>query len=516
MIRTVRFALLGIAAAGAVPALAAEPQNPHVWKSSVKSVAVFKNGMGFFVRQGTAELRDGWCVADTVPPAVFGTFAIYSLDADRAVDVVGAGPGEAVEFDGRDGPKDAAAKKARLRQCIGLQVALTCGTADRPETVSGTLVEVTDTLLVLRQKGGEQLCAAKLDAVTRAQLLEMPLRVHLQGGPKEARPAAIGMAYLRKGVTWIPEYTLEVADETTAWLTLRGTFVNEAEDLVNADIHFVVGVPSFLHTEYLTPIAVGQAIRAVAAAVPLQVMSQMANNALVARSNAAQDERPVAVSPDTGNIDAVMGGLPQLGGAGASDFTVYTKTGMTVRKGEKAIVTIFRHKVAYGHKYCWTSPGDLRHFLVLSNDTDTAWTTGPVVAVSDARPLCEDLLRYTPKGGRCELPVTTAINIATDVKESEVDRKLKAHEPSHNVFLDLVTIEGRLRVTNREPRAISLEVSRTAPGLIRQASDGGRITQDVANLKLVERNGGVAWDLSLDPGQTKELTYRYERYVPSN
>jgi len=37
------------------------------------------------------------------------------------------------------------------------------------------------------------------------------------------------MAYLRKGITWIPEYTLKVIDDETAELTLRGTLVNEAE-----------------------------------------------------------------------------------------------------------------------------------------------------------------------------------------------------------------------------------------------------------------------------------------------
>jgi len=48
------------------------------------------------------------------------------------------------------------------------------------------------------------------------------------------------MAYLQKGITWIPEYTLKVLDEKTAELTLRGTLVNEAEDLIHSDVHLVV------------------------------------------------------------------------------------------------------------------------------------------------------------------------------------------------------------------------------------------------------------------------------------
>ena len=75
------------------------------------------------------------------------------------------------------------------------------------------------------------------------------------------------MAYLRKGITWIPEYTLKILDEDNAELTLRGTLVNEAEDLIHTDVHLVVGVPHFVHTEYMAPIAVGQVIRTIGAAV---------------------------------------------------------------------------------------------------------------------------------------------------------------------------------------------------------------------------------------------------------
>ena len=61
----------------------------------------------------------------------------------------------------------------------------------------------------------------------------------------------------------------------------------------------------------------------------------------------------------------------------------------------------------------------MEHSLVLHNQTDTAWTTGPCLALSADRPLSEDLLKYTPKGGRGELPVTAAINVAHEKSERE-------------------------------------------------------------------------------------------------
>ncbi|MBM4164797.1 MAG: hypothetical protein FJ222_10225, partial [Lentisphaerae bacterium] len=94
-----------------------QKNNAHLWKPQVSSVTVFKNGLGFFLRQGKVALREGWCVADAVPPASFGTLAIYSHGTNETVDIVGSGPGESVAFDGVDAPADAAAKRVRLEAC---------------------------------------------------------------------------------------------------------------------------------------------------------------------------------------------------------------------------------------------------------------------------------------------------------------------------------------------------------------------------------------------------------------
>jgi len=521
--------VLGLAVTSVLSAK--EPDNPHVWKPDVRSVAVFKNGLGFFIRDGEVTLRDGWCVAGNVPPALFGTFAIYALDEKQMVDVVGAGRGQIVQFDGQDGPADLAGKLARLKSCKGLNVALTYQQNDKTQTASGKLTEVTDddadssqspnAYAILNKDG--QLFATRISELTKLKVLDYPLRVHVEGERKQEGRTPLGMAYLRKGITWIPEYALRVIDETAAELTLRATLVNEVEDLINTDVHFVVGVPSFMYTEFLTPIAVGQAIKVVASGLPVQFQSQTLSNAISNRGAIATDSRAADVQPrevpvanDAAGVDALLSGLPQMGGAGATDFAVYTKQAMTVRKGEKAIVTLFVRRITYSHFYRWPSPGDLKHYLVLHNATDTPWTTGPVIAVSESRPLCQDLIRYTPRGSDYELPVTTAVNVATRTTESEVDRKLKAHSPAERVFLDLVTIEGRVSVCNYEKRAIELEISRKVPGRLDSASHDGRIEQDVTKLKLVERESTVTWRLTLASGEKRELTYRYERYVPSN
>ena len=63
---------------------------------------------------------------------------------------------------------------------------------------------------------------------------------------------------------------------------------------------------------------------------------------------------------------------------------------------------------------------------------------------------------------------------------------------------------------------MDLIVQFATPGKPTQASDAGKLTIDTGKLKLTERCGSVQWELRLEPGEAKTLTYEYQRYVPSN
>ena len=502
-------------------ATAAEAENPRVWKPQIRSVAVFKNGLGFFVRQGQVGLHEGWCVASQVPPAAFGTLAIYSQGDKELVDIVGSGAGEVVQFDGKDAPATVDAKLARLEAAKDLKTQLQYQQKGQDRSATGKLVSVGPEYAVLED--GANSFAVPIEGVKRMQLLDLPLRIHVQG-QEEKQPdrVTLGMAYLRQGITWIPEYTLKVLDPQTAELTLRGTLVNQAEDLIHSDVHLVVGVPHFVHTDYLAPIAVGQLIRSIGAAVPSAVRTQMMNRAaIVSNSQVAQPFEAVGGEGAAGpanqhGLQEVLGNLPHLDSAAGTDYTVYTKTDLTLREGEKAILTLFTKKISYSHVYRWSPPSPMEHSLVLHNATDTAWTTGPCLAISAERPLGEDLLRYVPRDGNGELPVTTAINIAEEKSERETDRKLKAYSPRQDVNFDLVTLEGTLKLRNFEKTEAQIAIHNLIPGKPLSADQGGLISVDPAKLRLLEREGAIRWQVKLAPGAQTTLTYQYERYVPSN
>ena len=498
-------------------ARADDDTNPHVWQPRIQSVSVFKNGLGFFLRQGEVSLRDGWCHAKRIPPAAFGTLAVYSLEPDHLVDIVGAGPGEIVEFDGNDAPDTTEARLTRLCSAKNLNVQLTYDHKGQTRSAVGKLVSVAADFAVL--ESNDHSFAVPVRTIEKMQILELPMRVHLQADDdKTPEKTELGMAYLRKGITWIPEYTVKILDDKTAEITLRGTLVNEAEDLINCDVNFIVGVPHFTHTDYMAPIAVGQAIRTMGSALaPVNVRQQIVSNALFS-NNTAQSGGGVFLQPVNNSVDNLsqsLGNLPSLGSTAGTDYTVYTKEGMTLRKGEKAIVTLFVKKINYSHIYRWNTNDKLKHFLVLRNDTDTAWTTGPYLAISADRPLSEDLLKYTPKKGNCEIPVTQAINIAHAETRSEIDRKLKAHTPRNGYYIDLVTLQGEIKLRNFEKRTVDIVVTTTVPGRPVSATDEGAIRKDPTKLKLTDRQGTITWRITLEPAETKTITYKYDQYVSS-
>jgi hypothetical protein len=550
--------------------------NRHLWKPRTRSVAVFKNGLAFFTQEASANLRDGWCHSAEIPPAAFGTLAIYALSPDHVVDIVGSGPGEIIEFDGLDQPLDRETKRKYLESSRHLNVEIQYRQKGAERHATGQLASVDEHFAILEQD--QQTLAIPISGITRLQLLNVPLRLHVshvspdvsavsqdisrgsqdvsrgsrdnlgeaQSGTSDKEPvesagapespdaaqedreppseAKLGMAYLRKGMMWIPEYTLQILDDETAELTLRGTLINEAEDLVNCDVQFVVGVPHFAHNDLLSPIAVGRTLRAIGSGIPRQdvppqVMTQMMNRAAVANYNGISQfsNSSLEIESDGGtDLSDLLNQLPALESAAASDYTVYTKSGLTVRRGERASVTLFTQKVRYRHRYRWETTGPIKHLLMLENRSRTPWTTGPCLALSGILPLSEDVLKYTPAGGSGELPVTTAINLSHSVNEEEIDRELKAHSPRNNEFYDLVKVRGSIRLRSFEAAPVEVEVSLPVEGRPTKGDDEAVIRMDATRLRLLDRAGTISWNVTLAPREEKTLHYEYERYVPSH
>ncbi|MDH4220849.1 MAG: hypothetical protein OEW23_18995, partial [Candidatus Aminicenantes bacterium] len=66
-----------------------DKKNPlPILNTKPKTIAVFKNGLGFFIREGQVELQDKWAVTEYVPQATLGSLWIGSLDEDTQIEEV--------------------------------------------------------------------------------------------------------------------------------------------------------------------------------------------------------------------------------------------------------------------------------------------------------------------------------------------------------------------------------------------------------------------------------------------
>ena len=68
------------------------------------------------------------------------------------------------------------------------------------------------------------------------------------------------MAYVQKGLRWIPSYKVTLTGNGRARVQLQATLVNELADLDNVTAHLVVGVPSFAFRDTIDPVALQERV----------------------------------------------------------------------------------------------------------------------------------------------------------------------------------------------------------------------------------------------------------------
>ena len=72
-----------------------------------------------------------------------------------------------------------------------------------------------------------------------------------------------------------------------------------------------------------------------------------------------------------------------------------------------------------------------------------------------------------------------------------------------------------MKLINFEPELVRVVIAVSVMGKPIEASDDGALSMDSTRLKLLERTGNIRWTIEIEPDGKKTVTYRYQRYVPS-
>ncbi len=440
------------------------------------SVAAFKNGLGFFVRQGPAHLSSGQARIPFVPQATLGTLWLAPNDSGTSIAELVAYKYKVTKERG------VTTIEELLRNDTGKTVTIlynnkeysgqVLGFTDATNTPDSSIPGIPGPAFTLAPRTGLLLFKSENKVFTMnpqfVSLVSQPdtpniavkepeeakaLRFTLKGAGDTAN---LTMGYLQKGLGWTPSYSISLQDDKTARITMQAVLVNDAEDLVDADVFFVVGVP-------------------------------------------------------------------------------YTRPRVSLAKGERAAYNIFAANVDYEHLYEWEVTDSPRvdiygnpvnsnassddrfvntvwHSLRLKNGSKFPWTSAPAMVISAAKPVAQDTLSYTPKGATTDLKLTIATDVRTDKKEVEIDRQPKvAHR--YGSDYDAVTVEGTLKIKNYKNKNIPLAIHRTVVGEVLSASDAPKTEKLAEVIRSVNPTSHIAWHLSLKSGEEKVITYRYKVLV---
>lgn len=496
-----------------------------VLETKVKTVAAFKNGLAFVFRTGNATPSDGWVYMNELPPAALGTLWFGTTNPLECVEEVVAY--RKTEDNGRD----AQSIEELLELNVGKDASLLFKTNEgiNPGHVIGKILSVGEHVVIIQNPNGQSKTAIDKgnitsltisgDSVTKSKLTKDSSKLKVSGSAKSTE---ITMAYLEKGITWSPSYLINISDAKMANITLGAVLLNDAEDIEDATVSFVVGYPNFISANILNPMSLQQSvasfIQALGQGQSIESVAKRGKFDFSVMANAAADS--YGWQPDINNA-----GMQPMEGESNEDLYLYKRPNVTLKKGERAQYTIFSCKVPYEHLYELNSSdtmsidyygirtGQVRdnqqqvwHVLRLENNTLQPWTTAYALAVNGSMPVAQDILKYTPSKGKTTLKLTVATDISTTSDQDEVSREQV--EIRDSVF-DKITVAGKLTVHNYKSNQVKLTIHKDVVGEVTKSSDGASVKKSAAMINAVNPNSQITWELELAPGAEKVVTYSY-------
>ncbi|MCF8245708.1 MAG: hypothetical protein K9J37_13985 [Saprospiraceae bacterium] len=515
---------------------------------TTQSISIFKNSQAFYLKSGALKPTNGrFLLPDPTPQALYGT--LWFNSPEGSLTRVATYPDTLRE----QKTEAAVAIWDLLRNNIGKTV--TC-VLDEKGNVGGNIISVSpayknnrdepqfsaQSLVTIQSQinggwytipagqiryvlfGDKPNLDVSMPKVTPRHLFELSFNNKKGEQPFE-------MMYLANGLNWAPEYLLELTGETAGTLSLQGEVANDAEDILNTTVNLVVGVPNFAYANRLAYLVDF-----------LQVINPMAFNSrsdINAFSNSLRSQsanyyidgvRVQGDLPPVQNIDSPEGSRNE-------DLFIYTLKNFSLPKGGRSVQPIFKENTAVAHIYeCKLPDNDENnryyesdflfapltnktyHTLRLENKTKQPWTTAPILVVNtqgERRPISQDLMTYTPIGGKTFVKLTEAVEVKVEQAEREISRQTAAWTDKRRGFsYDLVQVEGKVKVKNFKDKQLDLRIQRTISGNLKKTSIDW-LKEDVINPNNPRnRKTNVCWETPIKANSELEITYTYEIYVP--
>lgn len=494
------FATLALAASGAEDPL------------KTRRVALFKNGLAYFTASATLPAKATTLAFSEIPPTAHGTLWI-DLPADLPLKGL---------FTRRAAEQQtfAAASLSELLEAnVGRSVVL------GPMDIRGQIISATSALVLLDTADGtvaidpstvqridaadDTLATGRSEEATRT-VLQLELE-------RPAPDAEINVSYLRKGMTWAPSYQVDLSRDDTARFVAQAALINDAEDLDDVEIHLVTGFPNFRFADTPSPLSPDLSLREF-----LANLTSAPSSSLYA--SGALTQQVVVNTVSSTHLDDY---LAATDGLGTEDLSLFPLPPLSLKRGERALLTLFAADLPYEEIYTWSIPDTMTapkasygrpspenlapevwHTVRLSNTSTHPLTTAPVTFVSDGQIVGQDTLTFTGTGAKTSVRVNRALGLKAEARETEVSRETETVRLYGRSY-HRVTARGELHLTNRLGKTARVDISKSLSGDILSTSETPETTLTTEGLQQANASQRLRWTFDLEAGEKKVLHYEY-------
>jgi hypothetical protein len=558
-------------------------------KLPVKEVTVFKDGHAYVLHEGQmATDSRGNVLLDTLPNPVMGTFWAYSVQPGAALtsvmssrqdldvektsasleDLVKGNVGKSVLIKEVNKNESYQATILRILEQAAAEEAPSSAAARYGNAYYAPRPVVPQNPIVLL-KAAEGIRALPVSQIQTVTFLDevndtvsrkhkkQPLTLQLDWKGREPESkAAVGMAYVQRGIRWIPSYRVDIDGSGKAVLKLQACIINELADLNDVKTHLVIGVPTFAFKEVVDPISFQEAVASLsghfrsdnrtAYSFSNAIMSQQAMYPYESRSEPSP-------SGETLNLG------PELEGTEKSeDLFVFTVDHITLKKGQRLVMPLAEFTLPYEDVYkvdiSFAPPLEMRqnfnndqqlmlaklfhapkavHKIRLKNDSEYPLTTAPATILKEGRVLAQGMMTYTAIGNKGDLELTTAVNIGVKSSNEQTNQTPNAVNWNGHSF-SKIDMRGTLELTNFGDKPVRLEVRRSVLGSMDEGSHDAVVRQLGNGYDEYAFEDGQPvwwswcswpwwwyrfntvgqgnWTVELEPGKTMTLEYKWHYF----
>ncbi|MBI2192584.1 MAG: hypothetical protein HYU36_11430 [Planctomycetes bacterium] len=516
--------------------------------SRIESLGLFKNGLAVVQRVATVA-GPGLYRLDSIPEAVHGTFwvaadaRVEAMVVARDVEVSEPGPvghdlqrelagrkvlirfrdekmapveGTVVKFESPRGAEFWDRTYQPVQQSIWWPYGSRPAPASTPsrflliDTVEARLYVDTGMIGTLRVEGPEG-AARRRQPVLVVAVIEA-----------KQDPVTLRFQYLAKGMAWAPSYRVDLTDPKKLWIEQGAVIRNELEDVADAEISLISGFPSVEFAHVLSPLSA----RATWSAF-FQQLNQRVQPGHAATMN-VMAQQVVSYGGDSGVGGS---GLPEIPAGDGVDIYYHSLGKRSLAEGDALFLRTASGETAYERIVEWIVPdtrrADGRYIDEYQRNQnpddfqDAAWdavrfrnpftfpmTTGPAMMTAGGRFSGQRMTSWVNSGEETTLHITKALSLRTRQAEHEEEGARSVVFVGGNDYRR-TTVKGELLACNHRREPMKLVIRRQFSGDLLEAEAGPKCVLREEGVYSVNKRNELIWNLTLQPGEEKTLTYRY-------